>query len=77
MSETNDEVENTIDPYFYILIDCPSCDEEFHHGLIASFHEHNGRLAIPVDLMEQIEVRCPHCGTTVYYGELDYDTEAA
>lgn len=66
-----------MDNAFYLLIECPNCNEEFHHGLIVSTHEHNGRMAVPIDLMEQTEVECEHCDATIYFGELDYEVEGA
>lgn len=57
---------------FYFLIDCPKCDEDIYYGPCITLLEHNQRMVIPVDMVEQSRVDCEACGTTVFLGDLDY-----
>lgn len=56
---------------FYILIQCPSCDEEIHYGPVASFHEHRGLMSVPFDMLSQTRVDCDECDATIWFGDFD------
>ena len=62
---------------FYLQIECPACDHEIEYGLCVSALESSrtGHMVIPVEMVNQIHIRCPHCSVQIYTGELEVYTE--
>lgn len=74
MSNNEVNLNNDVNPNFYMLVQCPGCDEEIHLRMV-SLLDHNGLLVVPADMIEQTRVDCENCGGTAYYGELDCEFE--
>lgn len=60
---------------FYLVAQCPKCDEEIVYGQCVTFMEHQGLPLIPYDLAAQTVFECDHCGARAYSGDFELLTE--
>ena len=64
---------------YYLLLECPKCEEEIHYGVCLTLLTHNGLPVISADNTSQMVFDCDNCGTRIYTGDfhdmLDYDDD--
>lgn len=66
------QTEETADPpLFYLLVECPACDEDIVYGPCVTFMECGGLPIIPVGMGAQTSFTCGECGAEVRTGELE------
>lgn len=60
----------------YLVFTCPECDEDMYYGPVVSLlPERRGIPVFPGDTAEQLQVTCEECGSTTFFGDLDYEVE--
>jgi hypothetical protein len=64
------------DGRFYLVVNCPRCDDEVFIGPVLTMVEHRGLPVVPADMATQEHLECDECGLEFYTPgefELDYD----
>ena len=64
-----------MDDRFYMMVECPRCDEDVFIGPSLTFIEYRGLPVVPADMACQGSFECDECGLEFYTGDLgvDYD----